>query len=264
MSDIKLILNTNRNTRFYKALLWFLFLLILSASARYLDLSLAQISVGLGKLGSFFAQMVPPRTNGALSEIIWALGETVAIAFAGTMVATMLSVPLGFLCANNIVGHGLTRFSMRRMLDIGRGIDVIIWALIFVSAVGLGPFAGILAIIVADTAVMAKVYSEAIESVDKKQVEGLVATGAGRLSVIRYAYLPQVAPEFFSYALYVFESNTRAATILGIVGAGGIGYQLSERMRFLEWNVVFAIVLMIFALVIIIDFLSKQLRKRIS
>lgn len=264
MSDIAVILNANRNARLLRSLYYCIFIILISMSIQYLDLGFSQILMGLGKLGGFAADMFPPRTNGDLGELLWALGETVAIAFAGTMVATFLSVPIGFLCANNIVGNGIVRFAMRRLLDIGRGIDVIIWALIFVSAVGLGPFAGILAIIVADTAVMSKVYSEAIEAVDRKQVEGLVSAGADKFSVIRYAYLPQVAPEFFSYALYVFESNTRAATILGIVGAGGIGYQLSERMRFLEWNSVFAIVLMVFALVMAIDFISKQLRRRIS
>ena len=122
------------------------------------------------------------------------------------------------------------------MLDVLRGIDILIWALIFVSAVGMGPFAGVLAIAFSDVAFLTKIYAEAIENVDRKPIEGTQAAGANRLQTIRLAVVPQVLPVILSSALYFFESNVRAATILGIVGAGGIGLQLSQQILVNNWD----------------------------
>jgi phosphonate transport system permease protein len=144
-----------------------------------------------------------------------------------------------------------------------RGVDQLIWALIFVRAVGLGPLAGILAIIISDTGTLAKLYSEAIENIDRKPVEGVRSVGGGPLQAIRYGVLPQVLPVMLSNMLYTFESNTRSATILGIVGAGGIGFYLSDRVRTMNWEDASFILLLILLTVYLIDRFSGFVRSRL-
>ena len=137
-----------------------------------------------------------------------------------------------------------------------------IWGLIFVRAMGLGPIPGIMAIAIIDTGILVILYSEAIENIDRKQIEGVKASGGGTLEVIRFGVLPQVMPVLLTNALYMFESNTRAATILGIVGAGGIGFLLSDNLRAFEFSNACTIILMIIVVVYIIDFGSRKLRER--
>lgn len=219
---------------------------------------------GLPKLAAFAAAMVPPTAGGHFGELAYAVLETVAMAFAGTTLAVVIALPLGFVGAANVVRFRPLRFFVRRAFDVVRGIDVLVWALLFVSAVGLGPFAGILAIAVADGAVLAKIFAELIEGIEQHQVEGVESCGASRLAVLRHAYLPQVMPFLVSNALYYFESNTRSATILGVVGAGGIGYQLAERMQLLVWDQVSTIVLMVLAVVSAIDLASRAIQRRLA
>ena len=147
-------------------------------------------------------------------------GGNVAMAYLGTMMAALVALPLGFLGARNIVPQPIFRFFTRRLFDGFRGLDQLIWALVFVRAVGLGPIAGILAIFVADTGVLAKLYAEAIENTERKQVDGIRSTGGSRIAALRYGVLPQVLPVMISQALYQVESNSREATILGLVGRG--------------------------------------------
>ena len=154
-------------------------------------------------------------------------------------------------------------FLARRGLDCVRSVDTLIWALIWINVVGLGPFAGALAIASTDLAALAKLMSEAIETAERGPVEGVLASGGGRFAVIRFGLLPQVLPIFASQALYFFESNTRSATIIGIVGAGGIGLYLSEMIRVLEWREAAFLILMVLIAVAIIDAISRQLRKAI-
>jgi phosphonate transport system permease protein len=149
------------------------------------------------------------------------------------------------------------------VFDVFRGLDQLIWALVFVRAVGLGPIAGIMAIFVADTGVLAKLYSEAIEASEKGQAEGIRSTGAGNLMTLRIGMLPQVLPEMLSQALYQLESNSREATILGLVGAGGIGLRLSERIQINAWDQVAYIIVLILVTVAAIDFVSKRIRLRL-
>ena len=181
---------------------------------------------GLGKIGHVLHFMLPPAHNGWLGEFCYAILETLAMAFVGTLIAGMVAVPLGYLGAKNIVPQWLFHFGLRRFLDGLRGVDTLIWALMFVNVVGLGPFAGILAIAVSDTGTLAKLYAEAIENVDARPMEGIRAAGGNWLQMVRFGVLPQVLPVMLSHVLYYFESNTRSATILGVVGAGGIGLQL--------------------------------------
>ena len=224
---------------------------------------LERLVTGASKLGWLLQFMFPPAHNGWLGEFSLALAETLAMAFFGTLLAFVIAVPVGFLGAKNVIPNWLFHFSLRRTLDGIRGIDTLIWALIFVNVVGLGPFAGILAIAVADVGVLSKLFAEAIENVDRRQIEGVRATGAGRVQTMRFGILPQVLPVILSNTLYFFESNTRSATILGVVGAGGIGQQLSDRIRVNNWDEVMFIVLMILATVYVIDIISRNLRVRI-
>jgi phosphonate transport system permease protein len=164
------------------------------------------------------------------------------------------------LSARNVVAGRIVHFLSRRTLDCVRSVDTLVWALIWINVVGLGPFAGALAIASTDLAALAKLMSEAIETAEAGPVEGILASGGGRLAVIRFGLLPQVLPIFVGQALYYFESNTRSATIIGIVGAGGIGLQLAEQIRVLEWQKVSFLILMILVAVAAIDWISGKLR----
>jgi phosphonate transport system permease protein len=223
----------------------------------------AMILRGLGKIGHVLHFMLPPAHNGWLGEFCYAMVETFAMAFVGTLIAGTVAVPLGYLGAKNIVPQWLFHFGLRRFLDGLRGVDTLIWALMFVNVVGLGPFAGILAIAVSDTGTLAKLYAEAIENVDARPMEGIRAAGGNRLQVIRFGVLPQVLPVMLSHVLYYFESNTRSATILGVVGAGGIGLQLSDRIRVNNWDEASCIILLILIAVALIDTVSKTIRLRV-
>ncbi len=220
----------------------------------------ARLWSGLGELGVIVAQLFPPATGEHPKEIFAALLETLAMAFLGTTFAAIMAFPLAFLAAKNTFPFGLARFGVRRFMDVLRGIDQLIWALIFVRAVGLGPLAGIMAITISDTGTLAKLFSESIENTEKKAAEGLKAAGASNVQTLRFAVLPQVVPMFLSSTLYMFESNVRSATILGIVGAGGIGFQLSDRIRAHHWEEACFILILILITVAIIDWISKNLR----
>jgi phosphonate transport system permease protein len=227
------------------------------------DASPVRLWNGLGQLGMILSHMFPPTAKDMFWEYLASMAQTVGMAFIGTVVAALLAIPLGMLGARNVLPNWLARFVFRRSSDVMRGVDQLIWALIFVRAVGLGPLAGILAIIVSDTGTLAKLYSEAVENIDRKAGDGVRACGGGRLLGIRFGILPQVLPVMLSSALYVFESNTRSATILGIVGAGGIGFYLSDRIRTMNWEESCFIVLMILVTVYLIDALSKTVRTRL-
>jgi phosphonate transport system permease protein len=242
---------------------WAVFAAWLVASLWWFDMTPQRLWAGLSGLGTILVLMVPPSPGEQWAEILESMAESVAMAFLGTFLAAIVAVPLGFLGARNIVTATLWRFSLRRVLDGFRGVDQLIWALAYVRAVGLGPLAGVLAIFTADIAVLAKLYAEAIENAEKKQAEGVVAAGGGRLSSIRFGILPQVAPVMLAQALYFFESNTRSATILGVVGAGGIGLQIAERIRVRHWDEVAFIILLMIATVAVIDFISGRIRRRL-
>ena len=229
----------------------------------WIDASPARLWNGLSRLGFLLRLMMPPATGGALDIYVQALFETLAMAFFGTFLSAIVAFPLGFLAARNIVPNWIFHFTFRRVLDGSRGVDILIWALVFVSAVGMGPFAGVLAIAFSDVAFLTKIYAEAIENVDVKPIEGARAAGANKIQVIRLAVVPQVMPIILGNAIYFFESNIRAATILGIVGAGGIGMQLSQRILINDWDQACFIILMMLATVAIIDFLSRRIRARI-
>jgi phosphonate transport system permease protein len=217
---------------------------------------------GFGRLGEVAALMLPPDP-GSWSHVrlfLSALVETVAISLVGTLSAAVLALPLGLLAAKNVTTAKILHFLTRRSLDTIRSVDILVWALIWVNVVGLGPFAGALAIMTSDLGGFGKLFSEAIEASDRKPVEGIISTGGGRILGVRFGILPEVFPVLASQVLYFFESNTRSATIIGIVGAGGIGLHLAEAIRTLELNQASFIILLILVTVAAIDLVSTQLR----
>jgi len=226
----------------------------------WLAIPFDQIGPGLASLAKFIALMFPPSAGGHLHLLLKAMGETLAIAFLGTLIATVFAFPISFLAAKNTSPHPLIRFAIRRGLDTIRGVDALIWALVFVGVVGLGPFAGVLAIAVSDTGALGKLFSEAIESTEERARESILASGGTGLLAVRFGLLPQVLPIIAGQILYYFESNVRSATIIGIVGAGGIGLQLSEQIRTYDFDQVAFAVIMILITVAIIDWISSKLR----
>jgi phosphonate transport system permease protein len=241
-------------------------LMLLGAFAIYayglvhLNFSPARMLAGLHQLGWITMMMVPPDPGSSLPLYLKALGETLSIALLGTTLAALLALPVSLLAARNIVPSNVFRFPVRRLFDSIRGVDTLIWALVWINVVGLGPFAGVLAIAVSDFGAFGKLFSEAIEGADRREVEGIRASGGNALHEIRFGLLPQVLPVIAGQVLYFIESNTRSATIIGIVGAGGIGLQLAEQIRVLEWQKVSFLILMVLVAVAAIDWISSKLR----
>lgn len=186
--------------------------------------------------------------------------ETVQIAVWGTTLAVIIGAPFAILSSSNICPNWVVQ-PVRRLMDASRAINEIVFALLFVVAVGLGPLAGVLAIAVHNVGVISKLFSEAVEAIDPRPVEGIRATGANRLQEVLFGVIPQVAPLWSSYMLYRFETNVRSATVLGIVGAGGVGQSLYESIRSFQYGPTAAIILIVIATVMLIDVISARLRK---
>lgn len=190
--------------------------------------------------------------------------QTIVMAFVGTLFAVIIAFPLSFLAARNITPNRFVNQLLKRFFDFLRSVDMLIWALFFTRAFGPGPLAGISAIFFTDTGTFGKLYSETLENIDDKQREGIRSVGANPAQVQRFGVAPQVLPIFASQALYFWESNTRSATIIGAVGAGGIGLKLWEAMRTnQDWENVFYMVILILIVVFVFDNVSNMLRSRL-
>lgn len=219
---------------------------------------------GVSKFGAVVvAQLFPPTGFAQLPTFAMVMGETIAMAFMGTLLGAAFAFPLSFLASKNMTRSRPLQFGTRRFADLLRSFDYLIWALIFVRAIGLGPLAGIMAIAIVETGTFVKLYSEAIENLDRKQVDGITAAGGDGLQRIRFGVLPQVLPMMLSNTLYMFEHNVRSASILGIVGAGGIGFLLADRLRAYELREACLIIILVVLAVYAIDYLSKALRERL-
>jgi phosphonate transport system permease protein len=238
---------------------------LVGVSVVRLEFSLMRMLAGMGELLRIILLMLPPLPDSWAQARMFAhaLAETVAIAFLGTLLGAVLAFPLALLAARNTTINRVVQFLARRSSDTIRGVDQLIWALIWVNVVGLGPFAGMLAVMTSEIGNLSKLFSEALETADRKPVEGVLSTGGTRMLSIRFGILPQVLPVIASQVLYFFESNTRSSTIIGIVGAGGIGLHLSEQIRTLEFQSVAFIILLILVAVMAIDFVSGMLRQAI-
>jgi phosphonate transport system permease protein len=192
--------------------------------------------------------------------IVGATLETVQMALAGTFLALLVAFPVAFLAARNTTPNALVYHSVRALLNLLRTIPDLALALLFVAAVGLGAFAGTLALAIHTTTVLGKLLSESIENIDEGVVEAIRATGAGYSQILSFAVLPQILPDLISFSLYRLETNIRAASVLGLIGAGGIGYLMNTSFRTFQYQEAAAIVLVLIALVMLVDYLSSRLR----
>ena len=220
-----------------------------------------RLARGVPWILDFLRRMFPPDLAVLPAALAGAL-KTVEIALLGTAVAAVLALPLGFLSARNVAPAPIF-YPARTVLNLFRSVDTLVYALVFVAAVGLGPFPGVLAVIAYTTTSLAKLYSEAIEGIDPGPVDAITATGATRLQVLRYGVLPQVVPLFLSYILYRLETNIRAATVLGFVGAGGIGFYLQTYLRMIDYPAASTVLLVTVVMVVVVDFVSSRLRQRL-
>jgi len=185
---------------------------------------------------------------------------TIQIAVWGTFLAVILSIPFGIMSAHNMVPWWILQ-PTRRLMDLFRAIHEVVFAVLFVVAVGLGPFAGVMALFIHTTGILAKLFSEAVEAIDPRPIEAIRTTGASRVQQVVYGVIPQVLPLWISYSLYRLESNVRSATVLGIIGAGGIGQVLFESIRAFYYPQAAAILIIVVVTVTIMDLISQQLRK---
>lgn len=197
-------------------------------------------------------------------NVFRALLETLLMAVLGTFVGAFVALPLAFLAAKNFSRLKILLFAVRRFFDMLRGIDMLIWSLIFIRAFGLGPLTGTLAIAFTVTGELGKLFSEALENIDNKQVDGVRSTGASRMQNYRFGVIPQILPIFVSQSLYYLESNIRSATVIGALGAGGIGLMLVETIKTSrDWENTLYLVILTLLLVIAMDKISAILRKRL-
>lgn len=226
------------------------------------DISLAKLWAGLPRLAGWAARAWPPDFS-ELPALGYRAAETVAMATVGISMGAAIAAPVCLLAARNTTPALWLYYPARWLLNVLRGIDSFVFALIFVAAVGLGPFAGVLGIAVHSAGSIAKLWSEAIETAGQGPLEAASMSGASRLKVFLYALLPDVMPQLASILLYLWEFNVRSSTVLGIVGAGGIGQELKNSMDLLQFDRLFAILLIILAMVTAIDTLSAWLRRRL-
>ncbi|MFZ6028877.1 MAG: phosphonate ABC transporter, permease protein PhnE [Chloroflexota bacterium] len=237
-----------------------------------------ELMTGIPNILGFLARLFPPEFAVVskpvslptgwqavlpLPEIIFAIVETIQMAIIGTTLAIFLSIPFGLLAARNASPHPWIYQGTRMLMNMIRAVPEIIFALIFVSAVGLGPFGGVLALGVGSIGFLGKLYAESIEAIDPQQVLALRATGANRLQVFRFSVIPQALPMIAGYSLYLFEHNVRSATILGLVGAGGVGFVLSKYIALFQYHRLLGALLLIILMVTLVDRISDRLRKKI-
>lgn len=236
---------------------------LLALSGNMLGLSPGRFVEGVPKLGSFLARMFPPDWS-VIPGLLGSIVTTLSVALWGTILAVVISLFLALGAAKNLFGRNpFVYWVCRTVLSVFRSLPDMVWALIFVAAVGLGPFPGVLALTVYSCGELGKLYAEAIENIDPGTREALESTGTGVFVMIRWAIVPQILPEIVTYSLYRFESNVRHAFILGMVGAGGLGFELQVAMKLFKYQEVSAIILLIIATVATIDFISSRIRARI-
>jgi phosphonate transport system permease protein len=197
-------------------------------------------------------------------DVAWAIFETILMAFLGTFAAAIISLPLAFFAATNFTGIWAVRFGMRRVFDFVRGVDSLIWTIILARAFGPGPMTGALAILITDIGTFGKQFSETLENIDDKQVDGIRSTGANAVQRARFGVLPQITPVLLAQVLYMFESNTRSATVIGAIVGGGIGLLLTQAISTQkDWEDVAYYLVLIVLMVIMMDTLSGWLRRKL-
>jgi phosphonate transport system permease protein len=238
---------------------WGVFALILMWAWEGADIRPVALVTDAANMAEYAAGFFPPDFHN-LDLFLREMTVTVQIAIWGTVLAVVLAIPFGVLSAENVAPLWVY-WPMRRLMDMARAINELVFAMLFVVAVGLGPFAGVLALFIHTTGILAKLFSEAVEAIDPRPVEGIRATGATKMQEVIYGIIPQVLPLWISFALYRFESNVRAATVVGLVGAGGIGVLLWEYIRGFYYAETAAVMIVVIITVSLLDILSQRLRK---
>jgi len=239
---------------------WLAVLGVLAWSWRGAEMRPLDLVRDAGNMRIFAREFFPPDFHDwriYLQEML----VTLHIAVWGTVLAIAAAIPLGLLSAHNVAPRWVYQ-PVRRLMDACRAINEMVFAMLFIVAVGLGPFAGVLALFVHTTGILAKLFAEAVEAIDPRPVEGIRATGAHKLAELAYGVIPQVMPLWLSYSLYRFESNVRSASVVGMVGAGGIGVVLYEVIRSFKYAQTCAVLLMLVLTVTLIDVFSAWLRNR--
>lgn len=252
----------SRENRRKDKLLLLIILAIAVLSFYFIPFNFKEIAYGIPRILEFLKGLLPPDFSeiGKYSKLML---ETVGMGISATFLAILISVPIGVLSARNIISTPFMYNIMKESANFLRAMPELMFALIFVAAVGLGPFAGVLAIALHSAGFLGKFYGEAIENIDPKPVEAVKATGAKFIQRIRYSVFPQVIPLFNSYNLYLLDRNIRASTIMGIVGAGGIGFDLVMSIKLFDYKKTAALVLIILFTIMLVDWLSTYLRKKL-
>ncbi|WP_370501123.1 phosphonate ABC transporter ATP-binding protein [Mycolicibacterium sp. jd] len=235
---------------------------VIIASARTSDVSVDAIANGLPSIADFVSRMFPPDWSelGIAVALMW---ETLGIAITGTVVGLVFAVPIALLAARTVYPSPWVRQPVRLVINGVRAIPELMWALLFVSAVGLGALAGTLAIIVGTAFGVARLFSDIFEATDVRAWDAATATGARRWQRISWVLLPQQIPTMTSYSLLILDSNVRAASLLGLVGAGGIGMELQQKLRLFDYGAVFTIVIVVLVVIVALDQVSSYIRKRL-
>jgi phosphonate transport system permease protein len=234
--------------------------ILFTVAGRIIELRPLELLRDVGNIGQFLKGYLNPSFAHA-GEYAWQCVVTVCIALWGTLLAVCVAVPLGLLGARNLAPHPLVYLAARRVMDVLRAVNEFVFALMFVTAVGLGPFAGMLALGLHTGGVLGKLLSETIEAIDPGQLEGVAAVGAGRAHVIAFGVVPQVMPNFLSYILLRFESDIRSASVIGMVGGGGIGFYLWDTIRSFNDREAATVILLIVVMVMCVDVVSSRIRR---
>ncbi|HIW01633.1 MAG TPA: phosphonate ABC transporter, permease protein PhnE [Candidatus Desulfovibrio intestinipullorum] len=247
--------------KFNRLTTWVIVAVLLAWSWRGAEMNPMTLFRDAGNIGTLLADFFPPNFMDWRLYVKEML-VTLQVAIWGTVLAVICAVPLGILSAENMVPWYINQ-PVRRLMDAARAINEMVFAMLFVVAVGLGPFAGVLALWVHTTGTLAKLFSEAVEAIEVSPVEGVRSTGASYVEEVVYGVLPQVFPLWISYSLYRFEANVRSATVVGMVGAGGIGMVLWELIRSFDFQRTCAVMAIIVLVVTLFDLISQKLRKMV-
>ncbi|OAB43775.1 phosphonate ABC transporter, permease protein PhnE [Paenibacillus glacialis] len=251
--------NTKRSKRIAT---WMLFIVIIVVCSIYIDVTPYQLFVGLPEMGVLLKEMFPP--DWSYLPTIWApMLQTIKIAVAGTILGAIPAIPAALFSANNITPNKWLSLPIRTLLNLVRTVPDLLFAAIFVAVFGIGPFAGMLALLFFSFGIIAKLTYESLEAIDPGPLEAMTAVGANRIQIIVFGVIPQALPAFISYLLYTFEINIRAATVLGFVGAGGIGLLLNQSLGLFRYDRAATIIILTLAVVLIIDYTSTSIRRKL-
>jgi len=236
---------------------------LLIISAPLAEINPIRIVYSVPRMADFISHLIVMPDWSYIPELSAKMLETIEMTIMATSIALVISLPIGFMAARNTSPHPLVFHFVRSLLSLMRALPELVWALVFVSALGLGPLPGIMALSFVTVGFMGKFFAAGIEVVDYKLVEGVSAHGAGWFQIRTFAYFPHALPDFIGTVLYILDHNLRAATILGMVGAGGIGYDMIMSMRLFDYNRLILIAAGIYVIVTMLDMLSDRIRAKI-